>query len=128
MPPPLSRPGVLAAALGRGLAGLPECRILVESDFRLTPRDRRARRKVVVSALGCEIKEEVSAECRYRGTFASKGTHPQLPAVCRRRAFFEWIEEEPLEGVVAMAFHRRLAEAQDAAVAEHPEQIGRAHV
>src|SRR3546814_12228547 len=76
----------------------------------------------LVSALGCEIKEEVSAEGRYRGTFASKGTHPQLPAVCRRRAFFEWIEEEPLEGVVAMAFHRRLAEAQDAAVAEHTER------
>src|SRR3546814_1835919 len=66
--------------------------------------------------------EEVSAEGRYRGTFASKGTHPQLPAVCRRRAFFEWIEEEPLDAVVAMAFHRRLAEAQDAAVAEHPER------
>src|SRR3546814_672651 len=46
----------------------------------------RANRKPGASVLGCEIKEEASAEGRYRGTFASKGTRPQLPSVCRRRA------------------------------------------
>src|SRR3546814_1750801 len=72
MPPPLFRPEGLPSAPGRRIAGLPESRILGESDFRLSPLDRRASRKVGVSALGCEIKEEVSAEGRYRGTFASK--------------------------------------------------------
>src|SRR3546814_7569306 len=64
MPPPLFRPEGLPSAPGRRIAGLPESRILGESDFRLSPLDRRASRKVGVSALGCEIKEEVSAEGR----------------------------------------------------------------
>src|SRR3546814_14601280 len=74
------RPEGLPPAPGRRIAGLPESRILGESDFRLSPLDRRASRKVGVSVLGCEIKEEASAEGRCRGTFASKGTRPQLPA------------------------------------------------
>src|SRR3546814_16269832 len=121
MPPPLFRPEGLPSAPGRRIAGLPESRILGESDFRLSPLDRRASRKVGVSALGCEIKEEVSAEGRYRGTFASKGTHPQLPAVCRRRAFFQWIEEKPQEGVVVMALHRRSSAATTYAVSPTKE-------
>src|SRR3546814_18991455 len=83
MPPAVCRPEALPSAPGRRIAGLTESRILGESDFRLSRLDRRASRKVGVSALGCEIKEEVSAEGRYRGTFASKGKIGR--ASCRER-------------------------------------------
>src|SRR3546814_8846714 len=47
---------------------------------------------------------------------------PSSRPICRRHASEWWEEEHPLERMRRIAVHRRLAEAQDAAVAEHPER------
>src|SRR3546814_13640500 len=80
-------PAGRAGTSDRRLAGKPGLASSLPRFLAFAFSGRRVSRNAGGSVLGCEIKEEVSAAGRRRGTFAPKGTRLRLPDVCRRHAF-----------------------------------------